>query len=323
MREREIQEYDNSIQTVYLDAVISAQQKIDRYKKKCDAYSYYMEQCQREAKLIRYLADEFQDDRMYMAIFVYLYRNGYLSFNKSFEYGKDDEQIDCNMGLSIITGKGICRNIAAHFKDVLNAIKQQTLDNTSTFFVGTNINEERDRVIPLKELPKELKIKYAKGPKNNEEPSNNRQSETEYDFLPNHAEVIVMKDPRKSSKLMMYDPTNIRITAINFSKSGDERRAIDLRSDIWDVSSHSSTLKGKEEHIKRFGRIASILETSSFKQYAKKDMELILEFALWSCKRNIDRIEEFYKESEKWYSIIKEQKEKYYKICQQDNRGRD
>lgn len=33
MREREIQEYDNSIQTVYLNAVISAQQKIDRYKK--------------------------------------------------------------------------------------------------------------------------------------------------------------------------------------------------------------------------------------------------------------------------------------------------
>ena len=323
MRKQEIQEYDNNRQTIYLNEAISTQKEIDRYKRKCDAYSHYSGQCASEAKLIRTLANDFQDDRMYMAIFVYLNRNGYLSYNKSFEYGIDEEEIDCNMGLSVITGKGVCRNISAHFKDVLIAIKHQMLDNSKTFFVGTNINEERNMVIPLNELPEEFKIKYAKESKNNEGLSNNRQSETAYKFLPNHAEIIVLVDPKKSTKLMMYDPTNIRITEIDFSKRTNERRALDLRSDIWDASPNHLTLKDREEHIKRFGRIASSIEASSFKQYTKKDMELILEYARRSCNKNIDKIEEFYKKSEKWYAIIKEQKEKYYKICQQDNKGRD
>ncbi len=322
MKEDEIQEYDNR-QDIYLNAVINAQKKIDRYKKICDAYSYYMGQCQIEAKLIRSLANDFQDDRMYMAIFAYLYRNGYLSFDKSFEFGIDEEEIDCNMGLSVITGKGVCRNIAAHFKDVLRAIKHQMLDNSKTFFVGTNINEERDIVLPLNELPKEFKIKYAHASKNNEGLSNNRQSEIEYKFLPNHAEIIVMVHPDTSSKLMMYDPTNIRITEIDFSKRTNERRAIDLRSEIWDVSSDLLTLKDREEHIKRFGRIASRLEISNFKQYPKEDMKLILEYARRSCNKNIGRIEDFYKKSERDYSIIKKQKEKYYRICKQEDKGRD
>ena len=47
-----------------------------------------------------------------------------MSINKHFEFGKDNYEISCNYGLSMITGKGFCRNIAACFKDILIEMKK-------------------------------------------------------------------------------------------------------------------------------------------------------------------------------------------------------
>lgn len=122
MKKDEIREYDVERQELFYDRAIKYQQEIEKYQNTSSAYQNYLQICERIANLIKHLSGDYQYDGVYMAIFTYLYRNGYLSCDKYFEFGNDSEEIVCNMGLSVITGKGVCRNIASLFKVVLKAI---------------------------------------------------------------------------------------------------------------------------------------------------------------------------------------------------------
>lgn len=100
MTNDEIKRYDEIYQNFYLKHAKEMQNIIDKYKKSTLYYNYkYI--CSQEADLIIKLAGDLQDDRVYFSIYVYLYRNGYLSTNRYFEYNIDKEEIDCNM-------RGIC-----------------------------------------------------------------------------------------------------------------------------------------------------------------------------------------------------------------------
>lgn len=308
MIEDEIQEYDSSRQTEFLKEANSSQQDIINYQKNCKAYENYMVICKKEAELIKKLAGPFQDDRMYMAIFVYLYANGFLSTNKHFEFGYDNTEISCNCGLSVITGKGVCRNIAAHFKDVLIEIKNTDDKKSGVAFVGTNIRENRDCVVTRSELPEEFQMAH-----DTEKKENTRQTRKR-DFLPNHAEILVMY---ADNSLMLYDPTNIRITKIDYATETDERIALDMRPNIFDCNSHLKTVQDREDTIKRFGRIAERFERSKREVYSKDDIKKILEFARRQCNSQKELLENFYKKHKMWYSIIQSQKEDYYKSQQE------
>ena len=311
MLEDEIKEYDNARQEIFFREAKKAQKEIEDYKKRGKgAYYHYKMICEDEAELIKKLAGDFQDDRIYMAIYVYLYRNGYLSFNKNFEFGVDEEEISCNMGLSVITGKGVCRNIASHFKDILTEMKKKESSKKGILLVGTNINEQRDQSIPREELPKEFNINYSKEIKNDEE-----QSHTKREFLPTHAEVIVMDSSDKDYTLMLYDPTNIRITKIDYSKSAEtgERRAVDFRYGIWDIDSNLSTLEEREQFIKRFGGLSERIESSKREEYTKHNLETILNIARNQCNNSIRLIEEFYSKKKLTYRVININKKDYLK----------
>ena len=54
-----------------------------------------------------------------MYIFIYLYRKGYLSANGKFNFDYNNNQVDIRQGLTIVTGQGVCRNIASMFSDLL------------------------------------------------------------------------------------------------------------------------------------------------------------------------------------------------------------
>ena len=52
------------------------------------------------------------------AFYVYLYRNGYLSYNKFLEYDIDLKDFPNLNGLDIIRGKGVCRSISSMLVDI-------------------------------------------------------------------------------------------------------------------------------------------------------------------------------------------------------------
>lgn len=88
-----------------------------------------------DVKELRKLYDEFvhnynelnklfnlQDPVELQTLYFYLYRNGYLSKDKKFEFSDDTKtvKIPYIMGSDILNGKGVCRNISALFTDILN-----------------------------------------------------------------------------------------------------------------------------------------------------------------------------------------------------------
>lgn len=317
MYKEEIEQYDKLRPEIYLQWAEKHQQEIERYKKS-SIYKNYMQMCKVEADLIKKLAGDYQNDIIYMAIFAYLYRNGYFSYNRYFEFGADDKEILYNLGVSVITGKGVCRNIAAHFRDVLKAIKVRNSSNSGVLIAGTRPDQEKDVFIPISELPKEFKINISEDEKAElQTDKNEERKQSDLEFLPNHAEVIVMDNLEMKNadcKLMLYDPTNIRITSLDYSSSvrTGKRRAIDLRCEIWDAE-HCSTLEDRKEFIERFSRIAGIIEQSKRNDYSKRELEIIVEYARRQCNQNKDNIESFYNNYKVWYLLIKKDKDTYIK----------
>lgn len=60
------------------------------------------------------------------AMFTFLYSNGYLSQNKSFETGQTGvKDIEPIMGTNIFMGKGVCRHLSSMFVDILNGYNIQ------------------------------------------------------------------------------------------------------------------------------------------------------------------------------------------------------
>lgn len=96
MNENQAKRYDSDYQRVYLEIAKEKQLEIDNYKKR-GVYHNYKHICKKEAKLIKKIAGDLQDDRVYFSIYVYLYRNGYLSKNRYFEFDIDEEEVDCNL----------------------------------------------------------------------------------------------------------------------------------------------------------------------------------------------------------------------------------
>ena len=50
--------------------------------------------------------------------YIYLYRNGYLSYNHSFNYSMNMKDFAALNGLDVIRGKGVCRSISSLFTDL-------------------------------------------------------------------------------------------------------------------------------------------------------------------------------------------------------------
>lgn len=56
------------------------------------------------------------------ALFVYMYRSGYLSVNKDFKYDTDMKDYSLLLGIDVIRGTGVCRSISSMFTDVCNNV---------------------------------------------------------------------------------------------------------------------------------------------------------------------------------------------------------
>lgn len=56
------------------------------------------------------------------ALYVYLYRSGYLSVNKEFKYSTDMKDLPMLGGVDVVRGRGVCRSISSMFTDVCNSV---------------------------------------------------------------------------------------------------------------------------------------------------------------------------------------------------------
>ena len=92
-----------------------------QFKRKCkyieETYQDYIYDIALLINKIKY--DPSIEEIMY--IYAYLYYNGFLSINNKFKFTTPYNELEFRKGLSMITGKGICRNIGSMFSDLLNA----------------------------------------------------------------------------------------------------------------------------------------------------------------------------------------------------------
>lgn len=64
-----------------------------------------------------------QDDPIKVfALFVYLYRSGYLSYNKQFKYSTKMKDLPLLGGVDVVRGYGVCRSISSMFTDLCNVL---------------------------------------------------------------------------------------------------------------------------------------------------------------------------------------------------------
>ena len=112
------------------------------------------------AKLIIKLAGDMQENELYFGLFVYLYRNGYFSKDMQFQYGSPEYELDFLPGASIVSGQGVCRNIATFFKDVINEISSINENKNKALCVGVNA-EYYNAQIDNRDLPPNFQIRVA------------------------------------------------------------------------------------------------------------------------------------------------------------------
>ena len=83
--------------------------------------SLYKEVISNIGELIEYLG--IQDDSVKVfALFVYLYRSGYLSYNHKFMYSTNMKDLSNLGGIDVIRGTGVCRSISSMFTDICNQV---------------------------------------------------------------------------------------------------------------------------------------------------------------------------------------------------------
>lgn len=112
------------------------------------------------AKLIIELAGDMKCNEVYFGLFVYLYRNGYFSRDKQFQFGKSEYELEYLLGASVVSGEGVCRNIATFLKDIMNEISSISGTKSHAECLGVN-SEHYNAQIDNRNMPQNFQLKVA------------------------------------------------------------------------------------------------------------------------------------------------------------------
>ena len=94
------------------------------------------------------------------ALFTYLYRSGYLSYNKEFKYSTKMKDLAKLNGVDVVRGRGVCRSISAMFTDVCNAIGL-TASNV-TVRASSKALDKKEQLCPINLTVEPTGKKFAK-----------------------------------------------------------------------------------------------------------------------------------------------------------------
>ena len=89
------------------------------YKEVYDEYKKFIEQV---IKLLKGL--NLSSSIEYSIALRYLIEKGFLSNNLKFEFTTSENEIESNYGITIITGKGVCRNLSDFHRDIMVALNE-------------------------------------------------------------------------------------------------------------------------------------------------------------------------------------------------------
>ena len=167
----------------------------DFYKEHLTNYKIYKndplkeifdETVQEEAELIKKLSP-ISDNKIYMSIYYYLVWNGYFSANHQFVFDNNTIDLLVEPSIAIASGNGVCRNLCAHLKKILEIINKKE----SLVLAGTKYSYERKNLkkAPEIERNKRLKKKEKKSADSN---------------FPNHVEILDMK--QKNYMILVISP---------------------------------------------------------------------------------------------------------------------
>ena len=240
-------------------------------------------------------------------MFNYLIYRGYLSDKKCFEFSDSRaKDIKAIRGANVITGKGVCRHIAAMFTDILEDYNIET--NSLAVYIGDaiiNINPLEKQKYTKEELIKQLQSynldndteKTVMKIIEDLDAKNNLRIEFQYltkaekniikRTLGNHAITYAYKD----GKSYFLDPTNKRIY----------RREGKVLTDTYLVVSPkliTSFLYNRNSNtpmtIKRI--------TKNYPSIDIEEQNKMITETKNICKNNIDIFEQFYKDNKDLYS---------------------
>ena len=263
----------------------------DFYKEKLINYKLYKsyplkeifdETVQEEAELIKKLSPN-SDNKVYMSIYYYLVWNGYFSANHQFVFNNNTTDLLVEPSIAIACGNGVCRNLCAHLKKILEIIDKKE----SLVLAGTKYSYERKNLkqAPEIERNKRLKKKEKKSADSN---------------FPNHVEILDMKQK------ILYDPSNFSIQKItNQPENSDRKKMIDLGIELtlnYDIEeSYANDLVTHSDYLERELSSRRLEELSLEARY------LLRQEGINICKENEDLIESHQRKMQATYQYIKKE----------------
>ena len=205
-------------------------------------------------------------------LYTFMYSNGYLSYDKDFDFGSSPDII-CNFGSSVINGKGVCRHIASLFTDILNFSENNGIKaGTIGVYAYDNQLDDNENELVNKSIDKNLLLKPI------------------YKILGNHA--ITMCE--YEGKLYAFDPTNeTNLKIIDPKKLIFRGYGLDCKY----LNNVINFLKRNNIEMIR------ILKKRNFYIYSEDDLKKVEDFGKL-IEENKDKIEKFYEDNKDLYSII-------------------
>lgn len=261
---------------------------ITKKLKKSELYRYNQELILQESSLIKKIAGS--DNRLstYFAIYYFLLWNGYLSSNNTFVFKESDFEIKTLIGNSIYYGSGLCRNISAHFTEILRAINQFA----SVYTIGTYFD-----------FRKQVRIPQSKFIECERETVVSRKKSNNSSLTINHAETFVSIDTA-----WLFDPTNFRINKLNFSTNFCSDNLYDIRTTLFldefkINSNHQQTINSLEEFSRSLSK-TEVIPVSLPK------LIMIREEGINKCIEGYNHITEFRNKNRSLYLELEKEKVK-------------
>ena len=267
------------------------QEYFDFYKEKLINYKIYKsyplkemfdETVQEEAELIKKISPN-PDNKTYMSIYYYLVWNGYFSANHQFVFNNNTTDLLVEPSIAIAAGNGVCRNLCAHLKKILEIIDKKE----SLVLAGTKYGYERRNLkkAPEIERNKRLKKKEKKSADNN---------------FPNHVEILDTKQG------ILYDPSNFSIQKItNQPENPDRKKMIDLGIELtlnYDIEeSYAKDLVTYSDYLEKE------LSSRRLEELSLEDRYLLRQEGINICKENEELIESHQRKMQDAYQYIKKE----------------
>lgn len=263
----------------------------DFYKEKLIAYKLYKshplkeifdETVQEEAELIKKLSP-ISDNKIYMSIYYYLVWNGYFSANHQFVFDNNATDLLVEPSISIAAGNGVCRNLCAHLKKILEIINKKE----SLVLAGTKYSYERKNLKKTPEIERNIRLKKKD------------KKSTDKNF-PNHVEILDTK------QTILYDPSNFSIQKIiKQPENPDRKKMIDLGIELtlnYDIEeSYANDLVAHSDYLEKK------LSSRRLEEMSLEDRYLLQQEGINICKENEDLIETHQRKMQAVYQYIKKE----------------